>query len=264
METEVAIIGAGPAGLAAASTASEAGCRITLIDSYARPGGQYYKQTPAEFHANQPAALHSDFARAAEMLALLENQAGASQRVQILSNTTVWMAENEQDGSILLHMQTHEGSTTLRAQKVILATGAYDRVLPFPGWDLPGVMSAGAAQTLTKSQRVLPGKRIVLSGSGPFLLPVGAVLAQAGAEVVAIYEATTPLQWSRYAARVWGHGDKLREGSDYMKVLRDHHVPLRFGRAVIEAQGEGRVEQVRDRKSTRLNSSHSQISYAVF
>src|SRR5207248_2833308 len=118
-----------------------------------------------------------------------------------------------------------EQSSELRARKVILAPGAYDRALPFPGWDLPGVMTAGAMQTLGKSQRVLPGRRIVLSGSGPFLLPVAAALAQAGANVVGVYEATHPRYWARYAPQVWGHWDKLREAQAYLRILRKHRVP---------------------------------------
>src|SRR5437016_3494933 len=202
METEVAIVGAGPAGLSAAVAASEAGCRVTIVDAYARPGGQYYKQMPGEFHPRRPETLYHDFSQAQQLFAKLDDHA----RVQVLSGTTVWtvQAASTPGDPVTLYLNTGAGSVGLRAEKVILAPGAYDRVLPFPGWDLPGVMTMGAAQTLVKSQRVLPGLRVVLSGSGPFLLPVAAGLAQAGAQVV----------------------------------------PVQFGRAVIRASGDERVQHI--------------------
>lgn len=247
--TEIAIIGAGPAGLAAAVEAGEAGCQVTLIDAYGRPGGQYYRQTPAEFRAQKPHALHHDFFKANRLFAKINLDGN----IRVLPDTTVWsvQANGEKAGETVtskkgftLYLNGSEGSFELQAEKLILAPGAYDRALPFPGWDLPGVMTAGAAQTLIKSQRVLPGRKIVLSGAGPFLLPVAAGLAQGGAEVVAIFDATTPVQWARQGWRVWNHWDKLNEGREYLSLLRKYKIPLKFGRAVIRAEGTGRVERV--------------------
>ncbi len=242
METEVAIVGAGPAGLSAAVAASEVGCQVTIVDAYARPGGQYYKQMPGEFHPRRPGTLYHDFAQAQQLFARIHDHP----RVQVLSGTTVWTAQaaSTNGSPVTLYLNTGAGSVELRAEKVILAPGAYDRVLPFPGWDLPGVMTMGAAQTLVKSQRVLPGQRVVLSGSGPFLLPVAAGLAQAGARVVGVYEATTPQQWSRHTLKVWNQWDKLWEGGDYIRQMRKQGVPLHFGRAVIQASGDERVQRV--------------------
>lgn len=242
METEVAIVGAGPAGLSAAVAASAAGCQVTLIDAYARPGGQYYKQMPDEFRSRRPDTLYHDFSQARQLFAQIHDH----ERVQVLSGTTVWTAQvaSTKGGPVTLYLNTESGSVELRAKKLILAPGAYDRVLPFPGWDLPGVMTMGAAQTLVKGQRVLPGQRVVLSGSGPFLLPVAAGLAEAGVQVVAVYEATTPWQWLRYGLKAWNHWDKLREGGNYVRLLHQQGVPLRFGRAVIQASGDGRVQRV--------------------
>lgn len=241
-DTEIAVVGAGPAGLAAAAAAGAAGCQVVLVDAYARPGGQYFRQLPTEFHARRPGALHHDFAVAERLLAELERRPN----VQVLSGTTVWSAQAAppSDEWHTLYLTDGLGSWELRAGAVILAPGAYDRALPFPGWDLPGVLTAGGAQALVKGQRVLPGRRVVLAGSGPFLLPVATALAEAGAELLAVCEATTPRGWLREAARAWTQGDKLAEGAGYAWRLGRRRVPIRFGTAVVRAEGNGRVQRV--------------------
>ena len=97
----------------------------------------------------------------------------------------------------------------VRARAVVLATGAYDRPVAFPGWTLPGVMTAGGAQALAKGQGVLPGRRVLLAGAGPFLLPVAAQLRRAGAEVVAVAEATRRRDWLRAGPRMAAHPGRL-------------------------------------------------------
>jgi D-hydroxyproline dehydrogenase subunit alpha len=148
----------------AAVAASEAGCTVALVDSGVRPGGQYYRQTPLEFGAKNPGALHTDFAKAPRLFGRVQH----SPNVRYLPETSVWTLHATPSGGFQLYLSGHAEITELDAEKVLLAPGAYDRALPFPGWDLPGVLTAGAAQTLVKSQLVLPGRRIVLSGAGPF------------------------------------------------------------------------------------------------
>ena len=241
-DTDVAVVGAGPAGLAAAVEAAAAGCTVTVIDNFARPGGQYFKQLPAEFDAVNPDLLHYDFRRARQLLSRLATAGG----MEVLYGSTVWAIDKPATpGNLLtLHLDDARSSNQLRAQAVVLATGAYDRALPFPGWELPGVMTAGGAQTLVKSQRVLPGRRVVVAGAGPLLLPVASGLAQAGARVIAVCEATSPRRWLSRAPSAWGHWAKLAEGVGYFNDLRRRTVPMSFGQAVIRAEGAQRVERV--------------------
>lgn len=237
-QVELAVVGAGPAGLEAALAAAEAGVSVLLIDGYARPGGQYLKQLPAAFRETGRAYPHP------EVQALLHRLAGADD-IRLLSDTVVWgIFPAEATGDWLLALSGPEDSRQVRASVVILATGAYDRPVAFPGWSLPGVLTAGAAQTLLKNQRVLPGRRILLSGSGPLQLAVAAQLVRAGAEVIGMLEAAT-LDWRRglhYAPAVWRQWSRLAEGWGYWRTLRRAGTPLRFGWAVIEARGEGQVE----------------------
>jgi thioredoxin reductase len=131
------------------------------------------------------------------------------------------------------------------AKAVVLATGAYDRVLPFPGWDLPGVYSAGAAQALAKGQRISVGKRVIVAGTGPFLLPVAESLVGVGAHVVGLLEAnaikTVHKGWATDPLVASG---KLREAIGYGALLARHRIPLKHGWTVIAAHGEDHVEAV--------------------
>jgi NADPH-dependent 2,4-dienoyl-CoA reductase/sulfur reductase-like enzyme len=159
--TELAVVGAGPAGMAAAVVAAQAGARVTVVDEYSRPGGQYWKQLPRAFELADPGALGSQYARGHAFAARLGHP-----NIELLADTLVWGVAA--DGALLL--QHGAEGERLAYDALVLATGAYDRPIAFPGWDLPGVITAGAAQTLVKSQRVLPGRNVLLVGSGPFLL----------------------------------------------------------------------------------------------
>ncbi len=233
----LAVVGAGPAGLAAAITAAEAGLAVTLIDSYPRPGGQYFKQLPESFRGDED---HLPEHRQAQ--AMFQRLAGA--KVRLLTDTLVWGAfPVGQAGGWLLTLYGPDVPPRLQAEALILATGAYDRPIPFPGWTLPGVMTAGAVQALLKSQRVLPGRRILLAGSGPLQLAVAAQLVQAGAQVVGLLEgAAVSWQMFRHIPALWGQWARLRESWSYRRILQRAGVPLRFGWAVVEARGQEQVQ----------------------
>jgi NADPH-dependent 2,4-dienoyl-CoA reductase/sulfur reductase-like enzyme len=128
---------------------------------------------------------------------------------------------------------------------LVLATGAYDRVLPFPGWDLPGVYAAGAAQALAKGQRVAVGKRVLLAGTGPFLLPVTESLLGVGAEVVGLLDANRPAAVLKgWLTDPLVAQSKFREAAEYGALLARHRIRLQHGRTVIAAHGTDRVESV--------------------
>ncbi len=242
-QVELAVVGAGPAGIEAALAAAQAGVNVTLIDGYPWPGGQYFKQVPAAFRADDRTRHQHEAAALLERLRLSD--------VRFLPDTDVWGAFPAPDGGWELDLSHRDGArygpsdpSRVVAPALVLATGAHDRPLAFPGWDLPGVMTAGAAQTLVKSQRVLPGRRVLLSGTGPLQLAVAASLARAGAEVVAILEGLAPTPRALLPlTALWGQWPRLAEGWDYGRVLASARVPYRFGRSVVEARGHDEVEE---------------------
>jgi len=235
--TEVAVVGAGPAGLSAAVAAARSGAQVTLIDNYRQAGGQYYRQPAAEFQTLDPDSHQR------EGKDLWEEVTAAG--IKVLRETTVWGAFAGKQ----LALHGPSSPPGLHAQAIILATGAYERIAAFPGWTLPGVMTSGAAQTLLKEQRILPGRRIVLAGSGPLQLVVAAGLVQAGAEVVAILEGTPLLRKGlrrplSYAAALWGQWGRLSEGLSSQSTLRRAGVPYHTGWGVLEAHGQDEVTEV--------------------
>ncbi|MEY9943198.1 FAD-dependent oxidoreductase [Kitasatospora sp. GAS1066B] len=246
---DLAVIGAGPAGLAGAVAAADRGLRCALLDAGARPGGQYYRHPAPELRAARPDRLHhhwSTFIGLADRLAA-HRQAG---RIELLSGRHVFLLEAEQGGDAAgrsawrLHVTTGERTGHLRAAAVLLATGAYERQLPFPGWTLPGVVTAGGAQAMLKAGLVLPGRRIVVAGSGPLLLAAAASLTAAGAQVPAVVEAGDYLGYARRPGVLAAVPGKLGEGLTHGVALARHAVRLRRASAVIEAHGTERVTAV--------------------
>src|ERR1700761_7301735 len=209
---DVGVVGAGPAGLAAALAAGDLGCEVTLIDAGHGSGGQRDHQSLLfpEPGGGARGHLPPGLARIREV-----------PLVRHLATTTVGQAHRGDDGVVTLWVGGPEGGaeTTVEVRAVVLATGSAELVLPFPGWDLPGVTTTGAAQALLNSQGVTMGRRVLVAGSGPQLLPVAASLAEAGVDVVAVLEA------GPRAAEPWaaaGVAGLARAG-----------VPVRTGSAVV-------------------------------
>jgi D-hydroxyproline dehydrogenase subunit alpha len=223
---DVAVVGAGPAGIAAAVSAREAGAAVAVIDRYPAIGGQIWKRPLGAPPESLPGAARRWATRLAD--------SGA----QLLLDTAVW---GVRDGHILLTERADGTPGAVRAAAVVLATGAHDRPVAFPGWTLPGVMTAGAAQTLVKAQQALPGRRVLLAGAGPFLLPVAAALTAAGAEVVAVAEATRRRRWAGAAPRMLVHPRHLAEYAGYRARLSA--IRFLWGHVIVRADGPGRVER---------------------
>ncbi|MBB4895574.1 thioredoxin reductase [Streptomyces olivoverticillatus] len=241
---DLAVIGAGPAGLAGAVTARELGLSVALLDSAGQTGGQYFRHPDPALRAARPQALHHDWSAFAELRRRLE-----ASGVAHLAHHHVWTVTRQGDGLWDVHALTGADGdgkhpVRLRARTVLLATGACERQLPFPGWTLPGVIGAGGAQAMLKSGLVLPGQRVVVAGSGPLLLAAASSLVTAGAQVPAVVEASGYLGYARHPRALAVNPHKAVEAAVHGAALLRHRVPLRTGSAVTQVHGTDRVEAV--------------------
>lgn len=235
----VVIIGAGPAGLSASLAAAAAGAPVLLIDSNPRLGGQYWRMSADDFQDQHNQHFDLDTGL------LLINAVKARKEIEVWSGAQIWSATNK-DGKNTLRVIYQGKERIVNTENLILCTGAYDRTLPFPGWDIPGVMTPGGVQSLLKGHGVLAGRRVVVAGSGPFLLPVAAGVVKAGGSVVALLEANKSRRWLTSFFVLLENISKIKEAFYYIKTISEAKVRARFGQAVIAAHAasNGELESV--------------------
>ena len=234
---DLVIVGGGPAGLAAAMTARSLGVSTCLMEERPQLGGQIFKQFDAGFSVVEPDRLGRDHRDGSGLIRAVE-QSGADVRTRAV----VWGLWDKR----VAYVREDREAGVIDAGCVILAPGAFDRPVPFPGWTLPGVMMAGGTKTLVQSQRVLPGQRILVTGSGPLILALSAELQRLGAGVVAVLEAAPrpgPTALLRLLQRSRGNEVLLADAVRYFTRLTAHQVRLKYSSVVVRAEGDGHVQR---------------------
>ena len=222
-DTDILVIGAGPAGLAAACCAAESGRRVIVLDDNLDAGGNIWRGEAAQPKTTRAKAW---FARVRQA------------QLEIHSGTRVF----QQPAPACLLAETQAGVREYRYRKLILATGARERFLPFPGWTLPNVMGAGALQALVKNGLPIAGKRVVVAGSGPLLFAVAAYLKQQGAKILVIAEQAARAQLLPFATALLGSPTKIAQGLKLKAELA--FVPYRTSCWPVEASGDERLQRV--------------------
>lgn len=231
---DVVVVGAGAAGMAGAVALAGFGLQVVLLDEQGSPGGQIYRGITLAPLSRRD-LLGADYAHG-NVLA----QALASSSVRYEKGAAVWQVTRDHQVSYLRDGRLH----TLQAKAVLLATGAMERPFPIPGWTLPGVMSAGAAQILLKSAGLAPTEPVVLAGCGPLLYLLGWQYLRAGVPIKALVDTTRPEDYWRArrhlfaALRAWPY---LRKGLELMRSLRSARIPHYTGAEHLAIAGDDAV-----------------------
>src|SRR6185436_7046497 len=221
---DVLVVGAGPAGMAAAWRAALSGSNVMVVDDNPAAGGQIWRSGPPEAQV------------------WFERIRG----IEVITGARVF--QQPKPGTLLA--ETMDGVRELNYSSVVLATGARERFLPFPGWTLPNVMGAGGLQALVKTGLPVEGKRVVVAGSGPLLLAVAAYLRAHGADVLLIAEQASVSRLARFGIGLLRHRKKLLEGwelkKDFSRKGAKTQSKTRYlsGCWVAKAHGEEKLEGV--------------------
>ena len=230
---DVLIVGGGPAGLSAAIAAAEAGASVVVLDERSATGGQYAKPL---------ADCHTDTAPDAQF------QLGTDLRTRALAGgarieteATVWGGFAPDEIAALVRGT----AITFRPRRLIIAPGAHERPVPLPGWTLPGVMTTGSLQTLVRAQRVCPGERVLIAGSGPLNLQLACELLACGMKPLAVVESSPrpgPATWRQAWTMARTSPDLMREGFGMLLTLRRAGVPVLWSARVKDLHGGERVQ----------------------
>lgn len=244
MMHDIAVLGAGPAGMAAATEAASRGAHTMLLEESPIPGGQVYRALPAGFAAPADADRRAGDALRAAL---------ASSGAELRTGCRVWglgggplVPQGADALPFTLSALGDDGKPfTVTARALVLCTGTHERIIPFPGWTLPGVIGLAAATILLKAQGVLPGRRIVVAGVGPLLYAVAAKVLAGGGQVAAVVDAAMRGAWLRALPALAARPELLGRGVAWRAKLLAARVPVLAGAHVTAAEGEGVLARVR-------------------
>ncbi|MER8512919.1 NAD(P)/FAD-dependent oxidoreductase [Mesorhizobium sp. M1060] len=236
---QFAVIGGGPAGLAAATLAAALGIDTVLLDEQPTPGGQAYRNIEAVSRGSTGLLkILGKHYRHGSALVEAFRQSGARYE----PSSSVWQVT--QNGKIGVSQSGQ--AYLLQAERVLIATGAVERPVPVPGWTLPGVMTAGAVQTLMKAAGIVPDEDTVLAGSGPLIYLVALQLIAAGAPLRAILQTQRPTSWFskiRLLSQVRAGAGDMLDGLKWIRAIKSSGVSV-FHASDIRAEGQHRLEAV--------------------
>lgn len=220
---DVVVLGAGPAGASAAIEAQAQGLRVALVDEASAAGGQVFRVAPG---------IAGESAEGDALRAKVEAAA-----IERCFDTRVWGVERV-DERWHVHALDPRGARALRARALIVASGAVERHHPFEGWDRPGVIGLAAATILLKAQRMLPGREVVVAGSGPLLLLVAKSVIEAGGRVVAVVDGQPKSAWLAQGAALASRPDLVAQGVGWRQAIRRAGVPYYFAHRIARVTGE--------------------------
>jgi thioredoxin reductase/bacterioferritin-associated ferredoxin len=239
---DIAVLGGGPAGMAAATLAARHGVATVLLDENAAPGGQVYRAlAPGLVLPDTPDSLGGDRLRTALAASGATTRQGV--RVWGLGGGPL-VPTGDPAGPFRIDLLSATGVETLDARALIVCTGTHERIIPFRGWTLPGVIGLAAATVLLKAEGVLPGRRVVVAGTGPLLAAVAAGILKRGGSVAAIVDAAPRRDWLTALPALASRPQLLARGAGWLAAICRAGVPVLSGWRVAQAFGGDQVAAV--------------------
>jgi NADPH-dependent 2,4-dienoyl-CoA reductase/sulfur reductase-like enzyme len=226
------VLGAGPAGIGAATMAASCGIDVVLLDEAAIAGGQIYRAIPEEFRRTKNSEANPDLRSGDALRAEL-----ARSRVRVLPQRRIWSVAP----SFRAYALGPSGPETWHAPTLVVALGTTERIVPFPGWTTPGVIGLAAATVLLKAQQTLPGERVLVSGCGPLVYAVAYGVLKAGGNVVAVLDLTGLTGWLSAAPKLASRPTVAWRGLSWIRAIRAAGVPVLLQHAIrsVEPHEDG-------------------------
>ena len=225
-KVDLVVLGAGPAGVAAANVASKEGAEVVIIDENSSAGGQIYRAPPNEFQP-QNSFKSDEFREGEKQRNILENS-----DLTALFKHRVWSVSSD----LVVSTVGPNGLSSWHARSLIIANGALERIIPFPGWTIPGVIGLAASTILLKSQYVLPGQSTVVAGCGPLLIAVANGIIKSGGKVSAIIDLNSKSDWIKAFPRLLSKPDQLFKGMSWFANIMKAGIKLYGGHAVTNTK----------------------------
>ena len=225
-KVDLVVLGAGPAGVAAANVASKEGAEVVIIDENSSAGGQIYRAPPNEFQP-QNSFKSDEFREGEKQRNILENS-----DLTALFKHRVWSVSSD----LVVSTVGPNGLSSWHARSLIIANGALERIIPFPGWTIPGVIGLAASTILLKSQYVLPGQSTVVAGCGPLLIAVANGIIKSGGKVSAIIDLNSKSDWIKAFPRLLSRPDQLFKGMSWFANIMKAGIKLYGGHAVTNTK----------------------------
>ena len=253
---QVVIVGAGPAGLSSAVALAQCGVEVAVLDDNLDIGGQVYRQPPAEFMIEDEKHHYARYQIGRRLIKSVNRLSG---KITLIREAYIWGIFDDEFLAIF-----HKGQIEpLKFDKLLLCEGAMERSIPFKGWTLPGIMTAGGLQRLVVNQRLLPGKRFLLVGCSPLLLSVAASLVSAGAEFVGVCEATSFWENLRLVPEIIMRRNMWWETISLQSQLLRRAAKIYRPYTIVSAEGENRVRKATiaklDKNWVPISGSETQV-----
>lgn len=229
---DLIVLGAGPAGANAAITAAAQGLDVVIVEEAFAAGGQVWR---APWPGLDKISTSAEAKKGDALRAALVRSG-----VEVRMGRRAWSVTDR----FRLDAIGPEGNETVEAPRLIAATGAHERVIPFPGWTLPGVVGLAAATILQKAHGVLPGRRVVVAGRGPLLAAVAAGIVAKGGTVAAVIDAAPRRQWLAQAGALASRPELAVRGAAWVARLLAARVPILSGHGIVRADGKNSLSRV--------------------